>query len=161
MARVSFKRYFMIAYNQSHIFKALNTAECKAKQDIYDETASYIKSLCLVPRGNRYKVAEKYCLNHGMKLYTIDSTAALKGVLGFVRLRYANAKKRGFSFISGKAGDMCKTVNNFAGLTMFDVSSINCSDSVPSRKASGWFICEFKNPGSYILRIIAENMRMI
>lgn len=121
----------------------MDTSECKAKQDIYDDAQNYVKSLCLVPRGNRYNVALKYCQKHGMNLYYPDSTAAYNGVLGFTRRRYANSKKRGFIFVGGSNNGLCSTINNFAGT--HQLSLINCSDSLPSKKASGWFFCEYQN----------------
>lgn len=122
---------------------SLNTAECKDKNaNIFDASGNYVKSICLVPRGNKFQVARKYCWDRGMSLFKPNSQLAQQNLISYISMRYppsASAKK-GFFFIDSGASlnpTSCKTVNNFGGPVK--ISDIPCTQS-------GWFICEYINP---------------
>lgn len=121
----------------------LNTAECKDKNiNILDVSGKYVKSICLVPRGNKFLVARKYCWSHGMSLFKPNTKIAHQNLISYINRRYPQNgnKKKGFFFIDNGASQnpkLCKTVNNFGNSTR--ISMIPCNKS-------GWFICEYIDP---------------
>lgn len=122
--------------------KEPDTHECKNKNyDIFDNTGHYVKSFCIVPRGNKYETARKYCWDHEMSLF--KPASGLAYLLEYLNKRYPDRNGKGFFFIDSGAEvhpKQCKIVHRMKQKLIID--STSC-------KNSGWFICEYELKGIY------------
>lgn len=97
----------------------------------------------MVPRGNKFETARKYCWSHGMRLFQANTVLASNYLLNYVKIRYPKPNKDGFLFIDSGANlhpQRCNIVH-YSGT--YKIGQTSCTQS-------GWFICEFATQGMKI-----------
>jgi hypothetical protein len=102
----------------------VNNKECNQIKDLYDDSETYIKTVCTVLIDKTYDAAEKYCLSHGMSLFMLEPPEATKALLDLANTQYKAG--RGFYLhVHGKTSEGCSSL--FNGNGFFEVISDLCN----------------------------------
>jgi hypothetical protein len=102
----------------------VNTNDCNEIKDLYDDSETYIRTVCIVNIDKTHDAADKYCLSNGMSLFMLEPPEATKALLNFANTQYPPG--RGYYLhVDGKTSEGCTVLYNGKGL--FEVYSDFCN----------------------------------
>lgn len=103
---------------------------CSTKKNLYNTTASYQKTICLVNEARNYTDSRLNCQRNGMQLYDLsESLYSETELLKFANMTLSSNVGRTY-FTKGRNNLQCAIVSNAAG--SFSEGFGSCSSLSPS-----------------------------
>jgi hypothetical protein len=93
----------------------VKTTGCDEIKDLFDESQTYIRTICVVPLGKTHDAAEKYCLSNGMSLFMLEPPEAKKALLDYANSQF-NPLEKAYLHVHGKTSAGCSVLYNGNGL---------------------------------------------
>jgi hypothetical protein len=106
----------------------VNKKDCNEIKDLYDDSETYIRTVCTVLTFRTHDAAEKYCLSYGMSLFMLEPPEATKALLDLANTQY-KAGEEYTLHVHGKTSEGCSVLYNGNGL--FEVFSDLCNSRLP------------------------------
>jgi hypothetical protein len=93
----------------------VNTDSCGDIKDLYDESETYIRTVCTVLLARTHDAADKKCASYGMSLFKLEPPEAKKALLDFANSQFDQSAKA-YLHVHGKTSAGCSVLYNGDGL---------------------------------------------